>query len=71
MGLIFLILGVAILAWCARMDRGDFQKRRDPKEKWSYIDGEKDDEITKQKVRGTIMMLVGVGLSVFGLISFL
>ncbi len=71
MGLAFMILGVGILIWCSKMDRKDFLKRRDPKEKWSFIDGEKDEEVTKQKVRGYILMLVGVGLAMFGLISFL
>ena len=71
MGLAFMILGVGILIWCSKMDRKDFLKRRDPKEKWSFIDGEKDSEVTKQKVRGYILMLVGAGLAMFGLISFL
>ena len=70
-GVVCMVLGVCVLIWCARMDRRDFAKRRDPKEKWSFIDGEKDEEVTKQKVRGFILMLVGAGLSMFGLAWFL
>jgi len=71
LGLIFLILGVGVLTWCARLDRQAFLKRRDPKEKWSYIDGEKEEEITKTKARGAILMVIGASMSIFGLISFL
>ena len=71
LGLVFLILGVGVLTWCARIDRKAFLKRRDPKEKWSYIDGEKEEEITKNKFRGVIMMLIGASMALFGLISFM
>ncbi|MGV7220585.1 MAG: hypothetical protein ACQ9MH_03545 [Nitrospinales bacterium] len=71
LGLAFLIVGIGVLTWCASIDRKDFLKRRDPKEKWSYIDGEKEDELTKNKTRGIIMMLIGASMSLFGLISFL
>ncbi len=71
MGIIFIFLGAGVLTWCARLDRSDFLKRRDPKEKWSYIDGEKEQEVTKQKVRGLILMVIGASMSLFGLVSFL
>ena len=71
LGIVSLVIGIGVLTWCARMDRKDFLKRRDPKEKWSYIDGEKEGELTKNKIRGMIMMLIGAGLSLFGLIWFL
>jgi hypothetical protein len=71
LGLVFLVIGVLILTWCARIDRKAFLKRRDPKEKWSYIDGEKEDEVSQNKFRGFIMMLIGASMSIFGLVSFL
>lgn len=71
LGLVFLVIGIGVLTWCSRMDRKDFLKRRDPKEKWSYIDGEKDGEITKNKARGMIMVLIGASMSLFGLVSLL
>ena len=73
MGIIFLILGIGVLVWCARMDRSDFMKRRDPKNKWSYIDSDKetDQDVLKQKARGMVLMVIGAGLSLFGLVSFL
>ena len=70
-GLVCLIVGSGLLAWCTRMERADFKKRRDVKEKWSYIDGEKDEEISRQKARGFVLTLVGAALAIFGLISFL
>jgi hypothetical protein len=71
LGLVFLVIGILILTWCARIDRKAFLKRRDPKEKWSYIDGEKEDVVTRNKSRGFIMMLIGASMSIFGLVSFL
>lgn len=70
-GIVCLVVGTAVLAWCSRMERADSKKRRDIKEKWSYIDGERDDEISKQKARGFVLTLIGAALSFFGLISFM
>ena len=73
MGIVCIVLGVVILTWCARMDQRDFMKRRDPKHKWSYIDSDKktDQDVFMQKTRGMFLMLLGAGLSMFGLVSFL
>ena len=72
-GIVCIVLGIVILTWCANMDRRDFMKRRDPKNKWSYIDSDKetDRDVFKQKTRGMFLMLLGAGLSMFGLVSFL
>ncbi len=72
-GIVCLVFGIGLLTWCARMDTSDFMKRRDPKNKWSYIDSDKetDQDVLKQKARGMILMVIGAGLSMFGLVSFL
>ena len=71
LGIICLILGAGVLTFCARIERKDQKERRDPKNKWSYIDGEKEGEVAKQNIRGIFLTLVGVVMAVFGLVSFM
>ena len=67
------IVGIALLSWCARVERVELAKMRDPKLKWAYIDadGKKRDEVRKRSRRSTIVTLVGGGMALYGFIDFL
>ena len=70
-GLICLILGIGVLTYCAKIERKERAVRRDPKEKWAFIDGQKKEEVSRQNIRGMIMTVVGLGLCVYGFVSFM
>ena len=72
-GAVLFILGIALLSWCARVERAELAKMRDPKLKWAYIDaeGKKRDEVRKMHRRSIVVNLIGGGMAVFGLLSFL
>jgi len=71
LGIVCFISGIFLLVWCTRIEREEQIASRDPKEKWSFIDGEREEEVSKRKFRGLMMTLIGSGLAVFGFISFL
>ncbi len=71
LGIILFVSGIILLMWCSRIERADEQSRRDPAEKWSFIDGERDAEVSKRNIRGLLMTLVGAGMAIFGFISFI
>lgn len=71
LGIIFFVVGLIVLSWCSSIEREDEKSRRDPKEKWSFIDGEREGEIAKRKYRGFIMSLIGGGMALFGFVWFL
>jgi hypothetical protein len=64
---------MALLSWCAKVERVEKAKMRDPKLKWAYIDAEgtKRGEVRKMQRRSIIVNLVGGGMAVYGLLSFL
>ncbi len=72
-GAVLFILGIALLSWCARVERAELAKMRDPKLKWAYIDadGKKRDEVKKRNRRSIIVTLVGGGMALYGFIDFL
>ncbi len=67
------IAGIGLLTWCAKVERVEKAKMRDPKLKWAYIDaeGKKRDEVRKMHRRSIIVNIVGGGMAVVGLLSFL
>lgn len=71
LGIILFVAGIILLTWCSRIERKDEISRRDPAEKWSFIDGERDAEVSKRNIRGLLMTLVGAGMAIFGFISFI
>ena len=73
LGAILFFGGIALLSWCAKVERVEKAKMRDPKLKWAYIDAEgtKRAEVRKMQRRSIIVNLVGGGMAVFGLLSFL
>ncbi len=73
LGAILFFAGIALLSWCAKVERMEMAKMRDPKLKWAYIDaeGKKKGEVKKMKRRSIIVNLVGVGMAIYGLLSFL
>ncbi|MCH8207968.1 MAG: hypothetical protein IIA62_02755 [Nitrospinae bacterium] len=71
LGIILFVSGIILLTWCSRIEREDEKSRRDPAEKWSFIDGERDAEVAKRNIRGLLMTLVGAGMAIFGFISFI
>ena len=71
LGIIFFIAGIIVLVWCSRIEEEDARSRRDPKEKWSFIDGEREGELAKRKYRGLVMVLIGASLAIFGFINFM
>ncbi len=73
LGAVLFFAGMALLSWCAKVERVEKAKMRDPKLKWAYIDaeGKKRGEVRKMQRRSIIVNLVGGGMSVFGLLSFL
>jgi len=68
MGVVLLVVGLGLLSWCERLERRDFKIRNDPREKWAYIDGAKAGLQKKRSIRGTLMALVGAGLSLWGFV---
>ena len=72
-GAVLFILGIGMLSWCARVERAELAKMRDPKLKWAYIDadGKKRDEVRKRNRRSIIVTLVGGGMALYGFIDFL
>lgn len=70
-GLICLFLGIGVLSFCAKIERKERAVRRDPKEKWAFIDGRKKEEVAHQNIRGMIFTVVGLVLCVYGFVSFM
>lgn len=72
-GSVLFLAGIALLSWCARVERVEMLKMRDPKLKWAYIDadGKKRDEVKKRNRRSIIVTLLGGGMALYGLIDFL
>ena len=73
LGAVLFFGGLALLSWCAKVERVEKAKMRDPKLKWAYIDaeGKKRGEVRKMHRRSIIVNLIGGGMAVFGLLSFL
>jgi hypothetical protein len=73
LGAVLFFAGMALLSWCAKVERVEKAKMRDPKLKWAYIDAEgtKRGEVRKMQRRSIIVNLVGGGMAVYGLLSFL
>jgi hypothetical protein len=73
LGAVLFVVGIALLTWCAKVERVEKTKMRDPKLKWAYIDaeGKKRDEFRKMQRRSIIINIVGGGMALFGLFSFL
>lgn len=73
LGAVLFIVGIALLSWCARVERKQLAKMRDPKLKWAYIDadGMKRDEVRLRTRRSLIITVVGGGMALFGFIDFL
>ena len=73
LGALLFIVGIALLSWCARVERLQMAKMRDPKLKWAYIDadGKKRDEVRKRNRRSIIVTLVGGSMALYGFIDFL
>jgi hypothetical protein len=72
-GAVLFFVGIALLTWCARVERKQMAKMRDPKLKWAYIDaeGKKRNEIKKRNRRSIFFTLVGGGMALYGFLSFL
>jgi hypothetical protein len=72
-GAVLFVVGIALLSWCARVERAEMAKMRDPKLKWAYIDadGKKRDEVKKRNRRSIIITLVGGSMALYGFIDFL
>lgn len=72
-GAVLFVLGIGMLSWCARVERAELAKMRDPKLKWAYIDadGKKRDEVKKRNRRSIIVTLVGGSMALYGFIDFL
>jgi hypothetical protein len=73
LGAVLFFAGLALLSWCAKVERVEKAKMRDPKLKWAYIDaeGKKRDEVRKMQRRSIIVNIVGGGMALYGFLSFL
>ncbi|MEE8126987.1 MAG: hypothetical protein V3T45_00400 [Nitrospinaceae bacterium] len=73
LGAILFFGGIALLSWCAKVERVEKAKMRDPKLKWAYLDadGKMRGEFRKMQRRSIIVNIVGIGMAIFGLLSFL
>ncbi len=73
LGAVLFFAGIALLSWCAKVERVEKAKMRDPKLKWAYIDadGKKRGEVRKMQRRSIIVNLVGGGMALYGFLSFL
>ncbi len=71
-GLIFFVAGVFLLNLCAKWERKDYLVARDPKLKWEYIDKDsnRQAEVRQKSTRGWIMTLIGLGLALYGAVTF-
>ena len=70
-GAVLFLAGIALLTWCAKVERVEMAKMRDPKLKWAYIDadGKMKGEVKKMKIRSIIVNIVGVSMGIFGILS--
>jgi len=73
LGAVLFFAGLALLSWCAKVERVEKAKMRDPKLKWAYIDaeGKKRGEVRKMQRRSIIVNIVGGGMALYGFVSFL
>ena len=73
LGAVLFFGGLMLLSWCAKVERAEKIKMRDPKLKWAYIDakGKKRGELKKMQNRSIIINLVAGGMAAYGLLSFL
>ena len=72
-GAVLFLAGMALLSWCAKVERVQMAKMRDPKLKWAYIDsdGKKRDEVKKRNWRSIIVTIIGGGMALYGFLDFL
>jgi len=70
---IIFFCGVGVLTWCAKVERKQMEKMRDPREKWAYIDGDKDKEkeLKFRSLRSIALTVLGVALALYGFFDFL
>ncbi len=73
LGAVLFFIGIGILSWCAKVEKKQFAKMRDPKMKWAYIDaeGKMRGEVKKRNVRSIVLTLLGGGMALYGFVSFL
>ena len=73
LGAVLFFGGLILLSWCAKVERAEKAKMRDPKLKWAYIDaeGKKRAEVKKMHNRSIIVNIVGGSMALYGLLSFL
>lgn len=65
------VAGAALLSWCSTKEKRELAAMRDPKVKWSYIDGDRSDDRKRRSLRGTILTVIGGGVALHGLFTFL
>ncbi len=72
-GLIVFSIGVGLLTWCAKVERKELEKMRDPQAKWAFIDGDSQSmRILKVRaIRGIALTAVGLICSIYGFIKFI
>ena len=73
LGAALFIIGLALLTWCAWVERKQMVRMRDPKLKWAYIDAEgmKRAEVRLRNRRSIIGTVIGGGMALYGFIDFL
>lgn len=70
-GAVLFFAGVMILTFCNKYERSVDEKLRDPKLRWSVIDGNKNAMLKEKSFRGTVMTVIGLGSAVYGFVLFL
>ena len=69
-GMLLFFMGSGILTFCNRYEREVDVKLRDPKNRWAIIEGNKNVLLKEKNFRGTVMTLIGLGASIYGLFIF-
>ncbi len=72
-GLVIFAIGIGLLTWCAKVERKELEKMRDPKAKWAFIDGDSESmRILKiRAIRGLTLTVVGIICSLYGFVKFI
>ena len=70
-GAVLFFAGVILLTFCNKYERHMDEKLRDPKLRWSVIDGNKNILLKQKSFRGALMTVIGFGSAASGFILFM
>ncbi|MFQ5673395.1 MAG: hypothetical protein ACE5G9_09885 [Nitrospinales bacterium] len=71
LGIVLFFAGGWVLNLCSQWEKQRQERLRDPKVRMAHYGRRKSDLVAPSTIRGSLMTLVGVGLSIMGAIVFL